>query len=293
VTTRVGWWLVDVASRLLDEPEREVVHGDLAECGCHAGRALREVLGLVFRRQAALWFDWRPWLIVASVVLPIGLLLSHASRWWGITSGINAANYWVLWDFSYLAYPGWRRDVIRMAVWTGGAWIALIGWSWTSGFVLGRISGRTMWLTVAMFAVVIFAGTWGTVTAAQRSPNPSLQYHAVFVVSPRLVRTFLVMLPFVWGAYHGSRDSSLRFVPTLLGVLVLASASFLVSQGLENSVVFGRGLVPPDPGPDGFVISADDPRPWWPLSVVMMWPAAYVLLVAGRERWRRYASIPI
>ena len=75
----------------------------------------------------------------------------------------------------------------------------------------------------------------------------------------------------------------MRLVPTLLGVLVLASASFLVSQGLENSVVFGRGLVPPDPGPDGFVISADDPRPWWPLSAVMMWPAG-VRASSGKSR---------
>jgi hypothetical protein len=286
MTTRVSWWLVDVVSRLLDDREREVVRGDLAECSCHASRALREVFGLVLRRQAALWVDWRPWLTVAGVVIPIGLLLSHASRWWGVTSGINAANYWVLWDFSYLAYPGWRNDVIRIAVWTGAAWIALAGWSWTSGFVLGRISRRTMWLSVTLFAVIVFAGTWGTVTTAQRSPNPSLQYHVVFLVFPRVVRTFLVMVPLVWGAYRGSRNSSLPLIPTVLGVLVLASASFLVSQGLENAVVFGRGLVPSDPGPDGFVVSADDPRPWWPLSVVMMWPAGYVLLAASRERWR-------
>src|SRR5687767_3715641 len=134
--TRVCWSLVELVSRLLDRPERDVVLGDLAECGASASRTLREVLGLVLRRQAAAWLDWRPCFTLASVVIPIGLLLSHASRWWGITSAINLANYWVLWDFSYLSYPGYRNDVIRMAVWIGGAWLTLIGWSWTSGFVV-------------------------------------------------------------------------------------------------------------------------------------------------------------
>jgi len=118
-----------------------------------------------------------------------------------------------------------------------------------------------------------------------------MQYHVVFVVFPRLVRTFLVMLPAVWGAYRGSRNPSLPLIRTLLGVLVLASATFMVSQGLENAVVFGRGLVPPDPGPDGVVISADDPRPWWPLSFVMLWPAAYILATTCWQR-RREKSVP-
>jgi hypothetical protein len=278
--TRLCWSLVELVSRLLDRPEREVVRGDLAECGTHAGRALCEVFGLVVRRQAAAWFDWRPWFILAAIVIPIGFLLSHASRWWGVHSAIDLANYWVLWDISYLLYPGYRNDVIRLALWIGAAWVALIGWSWTAGFVVGRVSRQTLWLTVGLFAVVIFAATLGTVTSAQRTPNPSLKYHLIFVVSPRLLRTFLVMAPMMWGASRGSRGAAPAFGPTLLGVLLLAGASVLISQGLENSVVFGRGLIPQDAGPDGFVMSADDPRPWWPLSIVMMWPAVYVLAIS-------------
>jgi len=179
-----------------------------------------------------------------------------------------------------------------MAVWLGAGWLALIGWSWTSGFVVGRLSRRTLWLTVAFFALVVFAATLGTVSVGQRTANPSLKYHVVFVVFPRFVRTFLVLLPMAWGAYSGSRHSPLSLGPTVLGVIALAGVTFVLSQSLERSIVFGRGLVPPDPGPDGFFISADDPRPWWPLSLLMMWPAAYVVAVAASDRWRnRIAAV--
>ncbi len=140
-----------------------------------------------------------------------------------------------------------------------------------------------------MFAVVVFSGTLGTVIAGQPPGNPSLQYHVVFVVLPRFFRTFLVVLPAAWGAYRGSEASSLPLGPTVLGVMVLAGATFLVSQGLERSLVFG-GLVPPDPGPDGFLVSADDPRPLWFLSLVMMWPTVYILAETSRERGTRRAS---
>jgi len=109
------------------------------------------------------------------------------------------------------------------------------------------------------------------------------------VVLPRFFRTFLVVLPLAWGAYRGSQASSLPLGPTLLGVAVLAGATFLVSQGLERSLVFG-GLVRADPGPDGFLVSADDPRPLWFLSLVMMWPAAYILAQASRESGTRRSS---
>lgn len=54
MTTAIAWWLVDVASRLLEPNEREVVRGDLAEAGDGAWRGLADVLGLVMLRRATL-----------------------------------------------------------------------------------------------------------------------------------------------------------------------------------------------------------------------------------------------
>jgi hypothetical protein len=60
---RLWWWCIDRLSGMLEPAEREAVRGDLAESGAAAPRALGEVLGLVIRRQAALWKDWRPWIV--------------------------------------------------------------------------------------------------------------------------------------------------------------------------------------------------------------------------------------
>ena len=53
VMTRVCWRLVDLLSLILHPDEREVIHGDFAEFGAAGSQALRDVLGLVVRRQAA------------------------------------------------------------------------------------------------------------------------------------------------------------------------------------------------------------------------------------------------
>jgi hypothetical protein len=287
------WWsLANLLSALLDERERDVVRGDLEESGASGAQALLEIAGLGLRRQAAAWLDWRPWLMLVGVVVPIGVLLSHAAHWWGVTTALNVANYWSLWDFAYLGYPGWRLDLMRVIGGTSTAWLALIGWSWTSGFVLGRFSRRTFWVTLALLGLAVFAGTLGAVSIAQlRATMPSVQHHVVFIVGPRLLRTFLVMLPAVLGALRGARSSPLPLVPTVLFVVLLAVVTSRVSRGLEGSVVFGRGMIPPDPGLDGYVVSDDDPRPWWPLSLFMLWPAAYILATSSSQRWRRKAVL--
>ncbi len=65
---------------MLEPDEREAVRGDFAESGETSGQALRNVLGLVLRRQAALWKDWRPWLALVGLVAPLGVLLSLVAR---------------------------------------------------------------------------------------------------------------------------------------------------------------------------------------------------------------------
>ena len=231
------------------------MRGDLAECRTGAGRALREVLGLVIRRQVALWFDWRPWLALADRRHSDWVLLSHASRSWG-----EGRRRWTscstgrLWDFSYLANPGWRATRSATAVGTAAAWLALIGWSWTSGFVLARLSRPTVWLTVTMLCLVVVIGNMGDEHHRSSSPRPR-----VLAAAPHDVRRLPASPADVPGdgarrvgrASWVYRHRSLRLIPTVIGVLLLASVTLAASRGLEGSMSFGRGVVPADKGPMG------------------------------------------
>ena len=82
------------------------MRGDLTESRASGRRALLDVLGLVVRRRAALWMDWRPWLALVGVVIPLGLLLSHVSRWWADGFAIYAWLYVNNWTWAFLDSPG-------------------------------------------------------------------------------------------------------------------------------------------------------------------------------------------
>ena len=75
--TRVCWRLVDILSRMLEVEERQAVRGDLAESGESIGRALRDALGLIVRRQIGLWTEWQPWLALLGVACLAGVPLSR------------------------------------------------------------------------------------------------------------------------------------------------------------------------------------------------------------------------
>src|SRR6185503_6548406 len=103
---RICWWLVDIVSRALEPNEQDAVRGDFAESGESSGQALRDVLGLVVRRQAALWNDWRPWLVLVGLIVPLGMLLSIVSR---STANMNATYVWLYannWDWALLKNAG-------------------------------------------------------------------------------------------------------------------------------------------------------------------------------------------
>ena len=281
-----GWWLADAASQLLEQRERDAVRGDLIESGSGGWRALREILGLVARRQSALWMDWRPWLAMVAIVLPIGLMLSHVSRWLADGNAVYIAVYVRLWDWAHLGYPGWRRDV---GVLIGSGTIhalSVCGWSWTTGYLLASVSRRTLWVTATLFTLVVLLGTFGTSTAA-RANGGTFAWHFYGVVFPRLIRALLVVVPALWGMRRASRGA-VRLSTALWGAGALTLLTLVTAPLLEESMTLGRGFYPSDTGPDGFAGTADDPRPLWPLSIVMIWPTAYLVASAIWNREPRH-----
>ena len=140
--------LIDIAAQALEPFEREAVKGDLVEAGESGCRALMDVLGLVIRRQARLWNNWRPWLAAFGLALPGSFLLmgfsvsvSSAYQHW-VASGILSAT-------GFSVGPGFTLLLCNVGL--------LMGWAWTGGFAVGSISRRTLWLSVLFsFAPCLF-----------------------------------------------------------------------------------------------------------------------------------------
>ena len=132
-----GWPLVEVAARLLEPREREAVLGDLSEASENVWGGLFAVLGLVTRREAALWKDWRPWLAAFGLALPGSLVLMGTSV--SISLG-----------YQRVAGPGvlGRTSLTALLCQI----LLLTAWAWTGGFVVGSISRRTLWVSAALSA---------------------------------------------------------------------------------------------------------------------------------------------
>jgi hypothetical protein len=279
--SRFNRWLVDCLSRQLEADERESVLGDFTESGTGAWRALRELCGLIVRRQALAWRGWRPWLALATLVVPIGLTLSLISRYWANGSAIYLWLYFDNWTWGYLDSPGARRDLLSFSAGLGISYLTLAVWSWTAGFVLGSLSRSAAWLNAALFAIVLFMGTIGTATMATANGNNAAVFSDPFyrLTYPVLVRAVLVVWPALRGM-RASRDRAVLGLPRALacafGVVILTS---LAAQSLAGSLTFGWLSA-------GVPIGA---RFGWPLRLVplaMVWPAAFILGTAG---WRRRA----
>jgi hypothetical protein len=259
------WRAVELLSRSLDRDERDAAIGDLVESRASAGRALLEVGGLVLRRQGSAWLDWRPWFILGAVVVPVGFLLSVSSRAFATTALGNLWLYVRTGDWAYFANPGWRHDLLTAAAHSTMSLTALLGWSWTTGFALARLSRRAVWTIAAFFAAIVVFGTIGSTITLGWAP---------FTIFMRIA---LVMVPAWRGAMRGLASSAPRPLPTIVLAAALVALTASISRALEGSLVFGYGVMLPPPGPDHIVGTADDPRPLWWVSLVMIWPAAFMV----------------
>ena len=244
---RLGWWLSGQLAQCLDAPERDAVRGDQVELGTTGARALREVFGLVARRQfrLELWKDWRPWLALLGIVIPFGLPLAAEGLFLGRTLAPTLAASWsaqFIWA-GELAYP---LIVCANAVVLGTQ-------SWASGYVVGSYAGRTLpsHLVLLLFAWIgaftIWTSRWGLWVDkyADGATIPTL------VTSALVFHVIAFVVPMLFGLRSGSRRTALPrhrawatvLVPMTPSILATASVLYLYPDlGVEWVAVLGYML---------------------------------------------------
>lgn len=208
--TPTAWRL---AARLLDATDREAIIGDLTESAASPFEALRDVLGLVLRRRAILWKNWRPWLAALGIALPGALLLMGLS----LTVSANYQLYaWIIRNYGYIDPNILNETGLTLGPGVGlllAHLFLLIACSWTAGFVVTSLSSRTFWISaVFCLSPCLF----------------SLARFAHQTVSPFCL--FLFLLPAFWGARQGLRRTHISFH----SAFVLAAAVTLVSIPITN-----------------------------------------------------------
>ena len=143
-------WITLQIARLLSPDDRAVVLGDLEESGVTGWRALREIAGLVFLRQAQLWMSWRPWVALIGVAGIAGMFLGRLLFGFGVELGQEIRTYSQYQVFMNDATLG--QVVLQLTA----MFLILTAGSWTAAYVLGRVSRGTAWFTgLALYLMVL------------------------------------------------------------------------------------------------------------------------------------------
>jgi hypothetical protein len=195
--TSIDWSLVEVASQLLERDEREAVLGDLVEAGESAWHGLLDVLGLVIRRQAGLWKNWRPWFAAFGLALPCSFLLMgfSVSVSWTYQHLIDAK---VFQANGLAPGPGLLPLICHV--------LLLIVCSWTGGFVVGSMSRRTLWVSIAATC------------------SPCLFCLARFrIESLSRLCLLLFLLPAIVGVRQGLRRNRILLAPAIVLAVVVTA----------------------------------------------------------------------
>lgn len=286
--------LVDLMSRILEPDERDAVRGDLTESGETDAQALRAIAGLVVRRQAALWTDWRPWLALAGLALPLSLVLSLFARRVAEESAIYTWMFANWWTPSFLTIPGARIELASNIGRHALTYLTLVCWAWTCGFVLSALSRRTLWLNGAIFCLVLFGEF---LAVRQYHPGNSAVFSLTFfrTVFPVLLRTLLIAVPALFGMQAGLQRATLPLWQTLLWGCVIAAVTVRAADSLQGSVmtaIVNTIAVGPYTMEQGRLMLAwhtrlEDMLPLPLLPLVVMWPVAYMVITAS---WQRFHS---
>jgi hypothetical protein len=278
---RICWSLVDVLSRTLDPEERAAVLGDFSESREAAPQALRNLLGLVFRRQTALWKDWQPWLALLGLALVIGPLLSRMSGTLLFPVYMDVRTYWqhgVLYGTGLTAY-----EEAVLFVCQG---LALVVWTWTGSFVLGSLSRRTIWISGPLYLLFglypLLLLLPSLILFPLRILLVSTEYRKDFILLPwallAILQAAIFVLPALSGVRHGLRRVALTLLQAgtlMVTTLALIAAATWTGGWPHAAVIRWSG-------------GAWDPSAGWQNRLfafaVVSWPAGYLLATAILRR---------
>jgi hypothetical protein len=215
--TTTSWALLEVATRLLEPDEREAVLGDLLETREVGWAGLRDVLGLVVRRQVQVFRSWRPWAASFGLTLPGSLLLM------GFSVSIASICGRLAHDHVGIASPHAIREAWTSLLCRG---LLLIAGSWVCGYVVGSLSRKTLWMSIAsccfpcLFCLVRFR-------------EPSLSKFCLF----------LFLLPAIWGVRQARRLTRINLSVAILLAVAITTLAMLSANSrgvwlLNGSVVW-------------------------------------------------------
>src|SRR5215469_2045603 len=162
---RKGWFLVLWLSAPLDPAERDAVLGDLTESGKSSGNAIGSVLGLVLRRQTAVLKDLRLWVVVGLVLVPVSFLVSVVAQ---TGAGEGAVYSWMYvnnWDWALTRNRGFWYVLGETVMQYGIACLLLACWSWSGGFVIGRLPNEIVRASRNGFVLLLAASQLGDAPA--------------------------------------------------------------------------------------------------------------------------------
>jgi hypothetical protein len=215
--TNRPWALVEVAAGLLERTEREAVLGDLLETGEGSWRGLLDVLGLVIRRQLLHWRSWQPWLAALGLALPGSFLLM------GISVSVSSMCMRLI-DLRIVGgSPQVIHDGFLQLLWVS---LLLAGCSWACGFVMGSLSPRTLWVSIASSCIACSF-------CLVRFREPSLSRLCLF----------LFLLPAFWGIRQALR--LIRINPALAISLAIAITTCLILSNGKDLWTLNSFLVWP------------------------------------------------
>jgi hypothetical protein len=286
-------------SALLQPAERDAVLGDLAECGERSDRAIAGVLGLVVRRNTAVLLDLRLWVAMGLLILPVSFLLAVIVR---STAGQGAVYSWMYlnnWDWALTTNAGFWFVLRETATKFGVACLLLACWSWSGGFLFGRLPNAILRASRNAFIVLLAVFQLGDAPARfirlwmhfhglpllplLPDPNAPVTANGFYrVFFPWIILATLVILPAISGIRQGNQ--ALLHGRKMLVVLVTAAATSLLILLVQM------------PG-FGLLLNVNVREWFWHnrnamqvLSLLACWPISYMIAMSfQRYRQHRHA----